>query len=271
MHGDVLLAHMLWLLQPGCLSWACDVHACTESEGIGSLALSCSFALCDTSMYANLSSIQPNAPAYIVPKQYKLWCIPKTIMFAGLRRLAHSRDASSYEDGMPIHTGLEITSLNRCSSSSTAEVARGASASSSSRSESLSPTQTESLFSASSTAWVAQELRRSQPEQPYRTALVLNAPGTNGLSSPSSGPASNQHHQTQQGLDPSYAKALEYARGQQYDVASAAFEDLLQQQPGHVKAWISYAQVSVVAVLQSAQVSMNQGHTTHFRFTALLM
>lgn len=48
----------------------------------------------------------------------------------------------------------------------------------------------------------------------------------------------------QEAAGPGYATALENARSQNYDAAAASFEELLHQQPGHVKAWISYAQAS---------------------------
>ncbi|KAG2499468.1 hypothetical protein HYH03_002415 [Edaphochlamys debaryana] len=43
---------------------------------------------------------------------------------------------------------------------------------------------------------------------------------------------------------PSYQDALKLARQHEYDAASAAFEGLLSRDPGHAKAWISYAQLS---------------------------
>lgn len=156
-------------------------------------------------------------------------------MFSGLRALAHSRDAAAdlarttSTQGGQIGPGIDGLYQSSC----------------------CAPEQQAGIEQRSSPATATQSqgsiVNRLPAQGGFRQSLGAaggaQAPTPLMLSRATS--QSNQHNlldNHQAGLHPGYATALENARSQNYDAAAASFEELLQQQPGHVKAWISYAQ-----------------------------
>ncbi|GFR46257.1 hypothetical protein Agub_g7809, partial [Astrephomene gubernaculifera] len=69
-------------------------------------------------------------------------------------------------------------------------------------------------------------------------------------------PQPQQQQQPQQLAKKNYEDCLTLARSQQYDEAAQAFEDFLQREPGHDKAWISYAQMSKKRYMQHGAPSL---------------
>lgn len=88
---------------------------------------------------------------------------------------------------------------------------------------------------------------QQQAACPMAGGLVpgATASGSSSISVYSSAPSTSGRP----ALDPAYETALEHTRRQRYDSARDAFEELLDKQPQHEKAWISFAQARDGAVL----------------------